>query len=54
MVAVMLMVTILAGGFLCLLVGGVEDGLNYEAGKHEGVDDGSNDEAGTHGLDESR
>ena len=50
----MLLVTILSGGFLCLLVGGVEDGLNYEAAKHVGVDDGSNDEAGTHGLDESR
>ena len=50
----MLLVTILSGGLLCLLVGGVEDGLNYEAGKHGGVDDGSNDEAGTHGLDESR
>ena len=50
----MLLVTILSGGFLCLLVGGVEDGLKHEAGKHGGVDDGSNDEAGTHGLDGSR
>ena len=37
----MLLVTILSGGLLCLVVGGVED-------------DVSNDESVTHGLDESR